>query len=351
MAKDISMAKELRLKRYFSKIGTIFSLENEGGEKNIEVNKFLESLGLLNRSSQTLASYGYDLLHFYTWIFSTEIEFKNITKYDLYRYIAYQKESEAAPRSINRRLSTCLQFYKFCFDKEMPGGMHVLRQMGYYKGRSIPPIMGLLPQRRVEKALRVKTQDPLIDPLKVEEVKIFFSSLKKYRDIAIVYLMLYCGLRSIEIINLKTSDISYRYESLLVRGKGQKQRKVVLPKIAYEALQKYENFERPKFSVTDHVFTVLKGKKRGSSMTRAGLRRLFRYRREKTKVHRANPHRFRHTFATNMARSGMSMPALKELLGHDDLNQVATYIRLSLVDLREEFEKAMEKIEKQYGQA
>src|SRR5207249_6472810 len=60
----------------------------------------------------------------------------------------------------------------------------------------------------------------------------------------------------------------------------------------------------------------LKGRARGARMTRAGLRSLFRHHRQTTKIQLANPHRFRHSFASDMIRAGMSLPALMQLMGH-----------------------------------
>ncbi len=51
-------------------------------------------------------------------------------------------------------------------------------------------------------------------------------------------------------------------------------------------------------------------------MTAAGLHSLFRHHRQTTSVTKANPHRFRHTFASNMVRAGISLPGLMQLLGH-----------------------------------
>jgi site-specific recombinase XerD len=53
-------------------------------------------------------------------------------------------------------------------------------------------------------------------------------------------------------------------------------------------------------------------------MTAAGPRSLFRHHRQTTGVAKANPHRFRHTFATDMIRAGISLPALMHLMGVPD---------------------------------
>ena len=54
-------------------------------------------------------------------------------------------------------------------------------------------------------------------------------------------------------------------------------------------------------------------------MTPAGLRSLFRHHRRTTGIQLANPHRFRHTFASDMVRAGISLPALMQLMGHADI--------------------------------
>ena len=66
---------------------------------------------------------------------------------------------------------------------------------------------------------------------------------------------------------------------------------------------------------TNALFVSLKGPARGARMTPAGLRSLFRHHRRTTGVKMANPHRFRHTFASDMVRAGVSLPALMQLDG------------------------------------
>jgi site-specific recombinase XerD len=64
-------------------------------------------------------------------------------------------------------------------------------------------------------------------------------------------------------------------------------------------------------------------------MTPAGLRSLFRHHRQTTGVKIANPHRFRHTFASDMLRAGISLPALMELMGHADIQTTLLYVQVT----------------------
>jgi site-specific recombinase XerD len=68
-------------------------------------------------------------------------------------------------------------------------------------------------------------------------------------------------------------------------------------------------------------------------MTPAGLRSLFRYHRQTTGIQLANPHRFRHTFASDMVRAGMSLPALMKLMGHADIETTLRYVQVTPQDV------------------
>jgi site-specific recombinase XerD len=87
---------------------------------------------------------------------------------------------------------------------------------------------------------------------------------------------------------------------------------------------------------------------RGRGMTPDGLRRLFRYRRQSPELKRANAHRFRHTFGTDMARAGVRLPVLKELMGHAEHETTLRYINLSMADIADEYHRALAEIQKRY---
>jgi integrase len=194
----------------------------------------------------------------------------------------------------------------------------------------------------------VKTPRHLIEPLSEEQVRVFLRSLQRYRDIAIVYLMLLCGLRSQEVLSLKRQDISFEESRLRVRGKGKKERLLPLPGIILQAIENYLLWERPQMSLSTTLFVVLQGNRRGRPMTSAGLRSLFRHRRLNSTISLANAHRFRHTFGSDMARSGVGLPILQRMMGHADSATTLQYINLSMTDIAKEYRRAMVEIQKRY---
>lgn len=76
-------------------------------------------------------------------------------------------------------------------------------------------------------------------------------------------------------------------------------------------------------------------------MTPAGLRSLFRYHRRTTGVTIANPHRFRHTFASDMVRAGVSLPALMQLMGHADIKTTMLYVQVTPQDVYLQYARAV----------
>jgi integrase/recombinase XerC len=184
--------------------------------------------------------------------------------------------------------------------------------------------------------------------LTAEQGRLLIGSFEKYRDLAIVYLMLLCGLRSREVITLDIGDVGFDEQRLRVKGKGDKERVLPLPTLLLKYLRDYLRLERPSVCQTSALFVVLKGHRRGRAMTPAGLRSLFRYRRQDEKIENANPHRLRHTFGADMARAGVRLPILQKMMGHDDSKMTLKYINLSMSDVAAEFHRAALEIQKRY---
>jgi site-specific recombinase XerC len=100
-------------------------------------------------------------------------------------------------------------------------------------------------------------------------------------------------LRSCEVLALDQEDLILSEAQIRVRGKGNKVRMLPLAPEAVQLLDYYLRLERPP-NCGAALFVCLKGRARGTRLTAAGLRSLFRHHRQATGVAKANPHRFRH---------------------------------------------------------
>jgi site-specific recombinase XerD len=152
--------------------------------------------------------------------------------------------------------------------------------------------------------------------------------------------MLLQGLRSQEILNLNHDDLLLPEAQIRVRGKGNKIRFLPLAPEATQLLDHYLRLERPTNS-SSALFVSLKGPARGARMTPAGLRSLFRHHRQTSGVKIANPHRFRHTFASDMVRAGVSLPALMQLMGHANVKTTFVYLQVTPLDVYQQYARAI----------
>ncbi|MBN2257076.1 MAG: site-specific integrase [Anaerolineaceae bacterium] len=181
----------------------------------------------------------------------------------------------------------------------------------------------------------------VVIPLSADEVSRFWSSLRTFRDLSLVALMLFNGLRSQETIRIQLEDVLLSQAKLRVRGKGNRERMVPLPSETMQTIQNYLALERPQ-SHCPHLFLSLKGRQTGKPMTAAGLRSLFRHHRRCSDVPQANAHRFRHTFGADMVRARLSLPALMRLMGHSDIHTTMRYVELSRHDVWCEYVRALQ---------
>ena len=325
-----------------------YRLTGEGADIEI-ANRLLRALTLRGLSTHTVRSYGFDLVTIFRWMDLTERKLKPLTDADLMELLAAQREAKSAAKTINRRLLVCRILYRYAFDKEIPSAPGVSRPARYYMGQGYDPYLGIFSVRRAGKLkLSVKDDSKVVEPLTAAQVNELLRLTTRYRDTLIVLLMLLCGLRSREVLSLRLFNMDLRERSIRIMGKGRKERILPLPDPVIALTEKYLRHERPSGSASDALFVVLQGSRRGSPMTPAGLRSLFRIRRRRDELQKANAHRLRHTFGANMAHAGVKLPVLQKMMGHAHPKTTLTYIQLSVADIREEYDRAMERIQARY---
>jgi integrase/recombinase XerD len=301
-------------------------------------NDFLDAQRIRQLSLRSLRAYGYDLLHFARWcVQNPSRSLLEMDESSLLDYVRDQLDQtpQPTPQTINHRLGVLRSVYRFHSGRPMPAGSYHLPRsygtqssLGY--GRA---------QRRIASGLRLKQPQRLIRPLTAEEVATFWGSFRTSRDLALVALMLLDGLRSRETLDLRLEDLQLPEKHVRVLGKGNKPRILPLPAETIGVLQNYLRLERP-LTNSPALFVSLKGRHRGQPMTVAGLRSLFRHHRLRSEVRRANPHRFRHTFASDMVRWGISLPALQQLMGHAHIRTTIRYVQLAPQDVWREYARA-----------
>lgn len=326
-----------------------YRLRDRTGEDVVEVNDFLDAEATRGLSVRSLRAYGYSLLNFWRWLDSRGRGFSEISDRDvLLDYVRFQRNAavEPAPATINHRLTAVSCLYRFRTGSELP--IESPSSSHPYHSSAASPTGYLYPARRRRGRWRVKTPRRVVVPLSRAEVRSFLASFSTWRDIALASLMLLSGLRSREVIELDLRDHDPDEGRLRVRGKGQKERTVPLPGEVLHFLGAYLELERPEKAART-LFVSLKGRRRGQPMTPAGLRSLFRHHRRSSGVRNANAHRLRHTFGSELAAAGISLPALMKLMGHTDIHTTMRYVEISPHDVWEEFRRVQASRAREHG--
>lgn len=152
------------------------------------------------------------------------------------------------------------------------------------------------------------------------------------RDYAILLLLCRFGLRGGEVIALKLDDIDWRSAEIIINGKGGRRDRLPLPADVGAALANYLQFVRPQ--VTSRcVFLRLSAPIRGLGNT-GTIRSVLDRACSRAGIAYVNPHRLRHTVATEMLRKGVSLHDIGQVLGHHGEATTANYARVDIDGLR-----------------
>ena len=158
----------------------------------------------------------------------------------------------------------------------------------------------------------------------------------RYRNRAIMAILIYAGLRAGEMMNLKLHNVDMETRIITVRrGKGGKDRLIPIGGRLYEDLASYlKDRERAKKGGI-FFFNTLKS---NGPITTSGLKRIVDSIKKGVSVN-FSPHKLRHTFATLMLEGGCDLFSLQKMLGHSDIKTTTIYLSTSVTLLQEQIGK------------
>lgn len=182
----------------------------------------------------------------------------------------------------------------------------------------------------INKLKLIKADKEVIMPLTDIEVKQLLNSFEPLtflgeRDKLMCMLMLDCGLRRGEVVKLKLSDIDKSKRTMIINGKGSKQRIVPFGKTVKNQLMRYLALRTEKPCYSDSLFLTIERE----PITANTIKMLFQRLKSSSGISRLYPHLLRHTFATNYIIQGGNLEVLRVLLGHSSISITQIYIHLA----------------------
>lgn len=152
------------------------------------------------------------------------------------------------------------------------------------------------------------------------------DSLRFKRDLAMVHVLLWTGMRAGELAGLETRDIDLDKGLISIRGETSKSKEgriLELHKSARMRLQEYVDERRGHCYKTEKLWV---SSQRDSGLTMHGLKHWLNRLSERSGVH-VHLHRFRHTFACRFYLSGFTVGQIQKLMGHRDIKMTMGYLR------------------------
>jgi site-specific recombinase XerD len=189
------------------------------------------------------------------------------------------------------------------------------------------------------KVKKPKTVFRLPEILSLVECRAMMSSCSYKRDLAMINIFLYGGLRNKELINLDLQDVDIKTRILWVRDRGENiknrhERKVVMTaecsRIVQEWIHTRPDAQTKALFITEH----------GKRITKDRVERIIRDIGKKAGItKRVYPHLLRHTCASMMLRSGVSLTDVALQLGHRSLSSTMVYLHSDVESLKENVDK------------
>ena len=183
----------------------------------------------------------------------------------------------------------------------------------------------LLSHSPTEHIVRPKSERKQRVFLRVDEyMRLLNAAAGNSRDYAILHLFLQTGIRVAELVGLSLTDIDLEAGTMLVNGKGNKQRTIYLEKKATQALRAY--FASRPHTTDQHVFLNYLG----SGLSVRGVMDIVeKYRKLAGISKQFSCHSLRHTCATYKAVKGYTPPDLQDLLGHKKPETSLIYVHMA----------------------
>lgn len=275
--------------------------------------EFVLELEIQNYSNKTIYTYKSKNLNFIKYLENkhkiTKIE--DVKTLHVKSYVAGLRQAQRKPTYINSVIKSLQAFYKYS------------KEENFTQNNPITDVKLL------------KVNQPIINLFTEDEVIRMINTFKgnkflPIRNKATLSILVDCGLRCSELLNLKMNDIADNYITIR-EPKNRKDRIVSLSPYTKKAITKYikcrESYFINKMLDTDsYLFLSYRGKK----LTVEAVERIVKIAGEKANINknvRCSPHTLRHFYATYALKHDLDLYSLSINLGHSDVSTTSRYLK------------------------
>lgn len=268
-----------------------------------------------NLTDNTYRSYSSDLHQFFTfWKQHNEETQKDVSiKTALEHFFVQHFYKKTQKSSIARKISCFTSFERYLKSNGIVLKLQLTR----------PKV-----EKKLPTYLTIQEISHLLDIVKDDDL----PSHRPIRDKAIFEVLYATGIRCAELTKIRLEHINFEEKTILITGKGRKQRYVLFGEKAKAKILQYMSLER---CMNDHGNSILFVNRQGESLTNRTIQMIFTmFSKFLTVKKQLTPHKVRHSFATHLLNAGLDLRALQELLGHASLSSTEKYTHVTTKDLQ-----------------
>lgn len=285
------------------------------------VKSFLEYMQIeKSYSSYTIQFYKQDIDEFIHFMNEQGIaSFKDVEYLDARLYVTSLYEKKYARKTAARKISSLRSLFKYLMREKLVAENPFLLVIQPKLGVKLPSFLYEEEMEQLFLACDVST------PL-------------GKRNRALLELLYATGIRVSECAEIEYKDIDFDFSTVLVRGKGKKERYIPFGDFAREALLTYIDKGRGELvkQSPDHNRLFVNAK--GGPLTSRGIRYILTELMQKATISgKLHPHMIRHSFATHLLNNGADMRTVQELLGHSHLSSTQVYTHVTKEHLRKTY--------------
>ncbi len=262
-----------------------------------------------NLSEKTLRAYTSDLKQFLRYE-------NNMLQPDICAFISYlNRQLKLKDTSIRRKIITLKNFYNYLLDTEIINSSPFRKLKFRFKQ-----------EKKLPKTLTVNEISKILKCFDIDPTALSPFTQKEYiRDAALLDLLISTGIRIGEAAALTIDDIILSERTLLIHGKGRKQRLIYIS--SSQTWDRIKTLIKERKNCNDkHLFV----NRYGQPLSIHGIEDIYKKYIKKAQITtKSTPHYLRHTFATNLLANGADLRSVQEILGHASVATTQIYTEVT----------------------
>ena len=291
---------------------------------NIElhIKDYLNYCSLQKRlNTKTIKSYRIDLTQFTSHIKETQLT--SITQDTLEQYISHLHQNYQ-PKTVKRKIASLKAMFHYFEYKELIIQNPFDKLQVKFREPTILP-----------KTIPLQTVECLLKTIYGQQHNAKTAHQRKdaVRDTAVCELLFATGMRISELCSLTVNDINLQDGTILIYGKGSKERRLQLGNTdVIDALKKYKAEFSSEIAGCNNFFVNQCGRPLSDQTVR---RMITKYTTLSAIDLHITPHMFRHTFATSLLEADVDIRYIQEMLGHSSINITEIYTHVAVAKQRD----------------